>query len=99
MQKLLRHTARKWRAHLPKISPAIPAGSNTNCTADTAETTVIRLNDMPQGKIEVLDDNGKWNPCDEVDISDLGNNNVRLTFHRPLPALSGLIFRVQKNVG
>ena len=108
MQKLLRHTAPEMAGAFTEDFPCQTSRvkydggeffAALNCTADTAETTVIRLNDMPQGKIEVLDDNGKWNPCDEVDISDLGNNNVRLTFHRPLPALSGLIFRVQKNIG
>lgn len=105
MQKLLRHTAPEMAGAFTEDFPCqtsrVKYGQGEffailNSTTDTAKETVIRINKIPAGKVEILDDSGNWTPCRELQITDLGNGNARLTFARPLPALAGLMFRITR---
>ena len=103
MQKLLQHTAPEMAGAFTEDFPCQTSRVNydggeffaaLNCTPDTAEEVVMRINKFPEGKIEVLDDNGSWNEPSNLQITDLGSRNVLLRYRRPLNALSSFMFRV-----
>ena len=105
MQKLLRHAAPDMAGCCTEDFPCQTVRVSydggvffaaLNATTDPAEQIVLNIQQMPQGTLEVLSESGVWESAGDVSVTPMENNGAKLTFARPLPQLSTLMFRVRK---
>ena len=103
IQRLLRHVAPEMAIAFTEDFPCQTSRVSydggeffaaLNSTSDAAGKIVIRVNQMPDGVVEMLDDSGNWVQCDDLKITKLNTNDALLTWERPLEPLSGLMFRI-----
>jgi hypothetical protein len=65
-----------------------------NSTSDSAERVVISVSALPQGKWEVLDDDGNWQEDERLEvIPDAGGRDGRIVWHGEIKTLNTLMFR------